>query len=106
MSGTTSGAASTSTSRPFDPTVQHDDPSTIIVASTVVGFIFLGLTGILLFLKISRSVRVRRERKRFLEWDAKEHQGRHPKNRHIGRWHTSKGKNAFDILEEDEGIPA
>ena len=63
------------------------------------------MTGILLFLKISRWIKVRRDYKRFLEWNAQEHGGKHPMARARGR-HGNKGKNAFDIVEEDEGIPA
>lgn len=64
----------------------------------------LGVTGLLLFVKISRAIRVRRDYKRFLEWNAQEHGGKHPKSRVKGKNRT-KGKNAFDIVEEDEGIP-
>lgn len=109
----------------------HDDDSTIVAASSVVGFILVspsrpgqakasvltegrhqllqvGLTGLLLFIKTSRWVRIRQQNKRFAEWNAREHQGDHPKGRLVGRHnrHSNKGKNAFDIIEEDEGIPA
>ncbi|KAK9896082.1 hypothetical protein P389DRAFT_196190 [Cystobasidium minutum MCA 4210] len=86
----------------------HDDDSTIVAASSVVGFILVGLTGLLLFLKTSRWIRIRQQNKRFAEWNAREHKGDHPKGRLVGRYnrHGNKGKNAFDIIEEDEGIPA
>lgn len=88
------------------PIAQHDDESTIVAAGTVVGFILLGLTGVLLFLKISRWIRIRRENQRFIEWNRSEHGGKHPKGRHAPGSYYTKGKNAFDVIEDDEGIPA
>ena len=64
----------------------------------------LGVTGVLLFLKITRYLRVRRDNKRFREWNSLENTKAHPRNRHfVGR---RSMKNAFDIVEDDEGIPA
>ena len=46
----------------LDPVQQSN--STIIAAATVVGFITLAITGFLLFFKITRFLRRRREAKR------------------------------------------
>lgn len=68
----------------------------------------LGLTALLLFLKITRWLRVRRENRRFSEWNRSEHHGRHYKGRGAVTRQSryTKSKNAFDIIEEDEGVPA
>lgn len=71
------------------------------------------MTGLFLFLKISRSIRVRREKKRFRKWNQQEHgggqasekEGRFARHHHNRQSRLAKGKNAFDIIEEDEGIP-
>lgn len=113
---------------------RHNDESSIVTASAVVGFILVrltiycaqrlsrlliyrhcisttwqvGLTGLLVSLKVSRWIRIKHQHKRFSEWNAKEHHGEHPKGRLAGRYNrnSNKGKNAFDVIEDDEGIPA
>ncbi|KAM0754982.1 hypothetical protein T439DRAFT_322041 [Meredithblackwellia eburnea MCA 4105] len=81
----------------------HNAASSIITAAVVIGFIVLCISGILLFLKITRGLRARRERKR--RRDALRRQHGAVEDEKSGRRRKGKGRNAFED-EEWEGVPA
>jgi hypothetical protein len=77
----------------------HSSPSTIIAASTIVGFLVLATTAFLLFLRITRCLRERREGRRRREARGRLGLGKEEKG---GR--RRGGRNAFEE-REDEGVP-
>jgi len=98
---TTSTSPPANSSTGAGETGTHNDTSTIIAAATVVGFLILALTGLLLFLRITRTIRLRREKRRRTEALTG---GSRSSTYNLGK--RTSHKNAFEDFVEDEGVPA
>lgn len=82
----------------------HGSTSTIVIASIVASFIVLGLSSVVLFLRITRVIRWARERRRMREALTSKEKTSSELDRDSDGVRKRVGKNAFDDFEW-EGTP-